>query len=403
MVAHVRIVSNESIFNLPQQKKKAHGGTAIFARSFSSYVTRNDHEWIGLIERNTKGRKTYLKKACFDESRLFYYIFFPSSRYREIINAKKPLDAKKLLSKEIGRTEKFFKEVRPDIVFLNGFSLTAWIMLMAAKEMRIPAVIQHAGIWQVEMEVHKRVHPPTARKIFLEMERDTARYAALHIFLNEYSQGVFERKVMTIPDGRSTIIPLPYQAEMLQHIRHHRISGAKQKPNIGNVARWDLIKDYTAYLNVAKAAHADGLPWEFHSVMIIPDTRFKRRLKAQYRKHIQVLAPMGRKELARFYSQMDMLILPSKFDVSPNVVMEAVLAGKPTLISPSVGWVSEYKACGMDDWIIDFKDPKKVVARMKKLSGKPRPKRFRTYILKKHSPKSVFKKYLESFEQVQAI
>lgn len=403
MVRIVRIISNESIYNLPGQKKKPHGGTAIFAQSFSSYVARHGHEWIGLIERNTKGKKTYLKKARFDESRSFYNIFFPSSRYRRIIKTKKMIDTEKLFSKEIRRTREFFEETRPDIVFLNGFSVAAWLMLMAAKEAHLPVVIQHAGIWQVEMEVHKRVHPPMTRKIFLEMERDTARYAALHIFLNEYSRHVFEQKVMAIPEGKTAVIPLPYQAEMLRSLRQHRRQSAETELNIGNVARWDLIKNYAAYLNVAKTAHADGLPWNFHSVMIIPDTLFKRRLKAQYRKHIQVHAPMGRKELAEFYSRMDILVLPSRFDVSPNVVMEAALVGKPTLISPNVGWVSEYRACGMDDWIIDFKDPQKVVERMKRLSGEPTPTRFRSYILKKHAPQTVFKRYLESFKQAQNI
>ncbi|MDQ7814265.1 MAG: glycosyltransferase family 4 protein [Patescibacteria group bacterium] len=403
MVAHVRIVSNEYIHNLPGQKKSAHGGTAIFAKHFSRYVTEQGHTWIGIIHRNTKGRRTYIKKHPVSGRYGFFDFFFPTKRFSQVTRSKKALEPRKIFKAEIMRLQAFFREMKPDVVFLNGFSAPAWTILIAAHEEGIPVVIQHAGIMQVEMEIHKRVNPPVARKFYLEMERDIVRFATRQIFLNEYSKGIFCTKVAEVPQGQAEIIPLPYGQEMLEKFRQKKKKKADDAIRIGNVARWDLIKDYGAYLKIAKAAHTDDLPWEFHSVMIIPDTKFKRRLKAQYRKHIQVHHPMGRDDLAGFYAEMDMLILPSRFDVSPTVVMEAALAGKGTLISPHVGWVSEYRSCGMRDWIIDFDDPKKVVERMKRLLRRNNLKVFRTYLIKRHSPTKVFAAYLKVFKQVQTI
>jgi len=403
MVTCVRIVSNEYVNNLPGQKKSAHGGTAIFAKHFSQYVTKEGNTWIGIIHRNTKGRRTYMKKVSVSGRYAFFDLFFPTTRFSRVIKTKKTLEPRKIYKTEIERLRAFFREMKPDVVFLNGFSSVAWMMLVAAHEEGIPVLIQHAGIMQVEMEIHKRVNPPLARKFYLEMERDIARFATKQIFLNDYSRKTYCTKVAQVPDGQAEIIPLPYGQEMLEHFGQTTKKKSDKTKCIGNVARWDLIKNYAGYLNVAKAAHAKELPWEFHSVMIVPETRFKHRLKAQYRKHIRVHSPMGREDLAEFYAAMDMLILPSRFDVSPTVVMEAALAGKGTLISPQVGWVSEYLECGMKDWIIDFKDPKKVVERMKKLLGKPAPKAFRNYILKTHAPTKVFAAYLKLFEQIQTI
>lgn len=399
----MRIVSNESIFNLPGQKKKAHGGTAIFARNFSNYATRHGHEWIGVIDRISKGRKTYITKADVDGQRSFYNLFFPAWRHRMIIDAEKSLDAKKHFAEEITRLKKFFDETKPDIVFLNGFLSTAWMMLIAAYEAGIPIAVQHAGILQVEMETQKRIRPKAARLIYLEMERDIARYATKQVFLNDYSRQVYNSKVIAIPHGKSVIIPLPYQQEMLSYFREHGQQEKEHGFDIGNVARWNRIKNYEAFVDVAKAAHAQGLDWRFHCVTSIPQTNFKKRVKEQYGRHVYVHAPMGREDLAHFYAAMDAMILPSRFDVSPTVVMEATLAGKPTLISPNVGWVSEYEGCGMKDWVIDFGDPKKVVARLKKLLDKPRPKTFRNYIIKKHAPEKVFAKYISLFKQLTTI
>ncbi len=403
MVCCVRIVSNESIFNLPGQKKKAYGGTAIFAKNFSDHVTMHGHEWIGIIDRVSKGSRTYMKEAGTDGLRSFHYLFFPYSRHRSIMNAEKSVDAKKHFAKEIARLKTFFDSVRPDIVFLNGYLSTAWMMLIAAYESGVPVAVQHAGILQVEMETQKRIRPKATRRIYLEMERDIARYASMQIFLNDYSREVYGRKVAPVAKGKSVIIPLPYQKEMLQFFRRQAKQKEKKGLDIGNVARWNRIKNYEAFVDVAIAAHKQRLDWRFHAVTHIPQTNFKKRVKEEYRRHVEVHAPMGRKDLARFYAAMDMMILPSRFDVSPTVVMEAALAGKPTLISPSVGWVSEYKACKMKDWVMSFDDPKKVVTRLKKLLKRPMPKMFRSYILKRHSPEKVFAKYMTLFKQITTL
>ena len=102
---------------------------------------------------------------------------------------------------------------------------------------------------------------------------------------------------------------------------------------------------------------------------------------------------------------MDILLLPSHFDVSPHVVMEAALEGVGTIISSNVGWGDEYRACGMGKWIVDFSSAQKTSAKIEKILTNKKSYSddvgtLKKYLVQTHNPNTVFKQYETLFTNI---
>ncbi len=399
----MRILSNDALTNLPHSNGVAHGGLANFARHFSAFAVAAGHEWIGFIQRPNDGTKTRFRTLAKAPHRQYKGCYFPDTRIRSFLKTKKMINPRTFFSEEIEALQRFIKEVKPDILFLNGYSFSSWLMLEAASREKLPIVVQHAGIAAIENEIYKHLYSTAGRALLLEMERDIVRQATKQVFLNEYSYRVFSKKVLRVPRKQVEIIPLPYEAhEWKKTAQTKQALHLKKEIIIGCVARWDRIKNHAAILDLAREAQTQGLPWRFECVTIIPPTKFLFDFKEEYRARITVVPPMNRASLAAFYRRMDLMILPSHFDVSPTVVMEAAGAGKPTLISPAVGWANEYKACKLEKWIICFDDPAKVVKRIQQLLKQPSIETLQDSIRRLHAPHTVFQAYLTLFTDLSS-
>ncbi len=397
----MKILSNEYLANLPKDFRVAPGGPAHFAHAFSDFIIKQKHEWIGVIHQGNHTGKTSVLKKDHAGRKTFYLFSYPHLHRSSFMNSKKRIDPRVWFGPQIKSLQLLIRRVKPDALFLNGFSVFAWQLLEAARLEKLPIVIQHAGISQVEFEQYKHLYTKAARMSVLEMERDIVDAASKQVFLNAFSRDAFCERVRQVPVKQAVIIPLPYQKLFTRVVSSKKIERASSsKVIIGCVARWDRIKNHGALVRIAEEAKKQGLDWYFRSVTRIPESSVHLRLKKAYRSLIEVVAPMQPKDLINFYNSVDLLVLPSNFDVSPTVVMEAALQKKATLISPNVGWVSEYNACGMKDWVVDFSDAENVVRRIKKLLKKPLPSRFRNQVRNKHNPAKVFATYLKLINSV---
>lgn len=398
-------MSNEYWPNVPGTTRMTDGGTVHFAKHFSEYLTSEGHEWIGLVHTVVPTeQKTSVRKLVAIENKSFYECTFPASRRDVFQTLEKRQDPCVWFGEQIQQIRRFMKRAKADILFLNGYSILAWMMLEAAAQEGIPIVIQHAGIAQIEYELYKHLYSNMFRKMYLDMERRTVELASKQVFLNEFSRKMFCEKVAPVPKEQSIIIPLPFDASFVEKgatSERPRVQKTTNVFTIGCVARWDRIKNHKAILALAKEAKKEGLPWKWKTITRIPESMTHHRFKQAYRKAIEVVPPMDRAALKEFYQSVDFLVLPSLFDVSPTVVMEAALVGRPTLISTGVGWVSEYSVCGLSPWIVDFRDPKKVIQRIRLLQKQPLSSQFRRQILTKHASKKVFDAYLRVFNAVR--
>lgn len=396
----MRILSNDYLSNLPGERVVAHGGPANFARNFSAFITSQKHEWIGIIHRPHAKSKTSIRVQALGMRRQYAIFSCSDEHYRGITRVGKKVDPNHWFEKEIALIRRFIRKVKPDLLFLNGFSVYAWLLLTAAHDEGLPILIQHAGIAKMEFDTYRHLYTAVGRRVLLEMERDIVRFASKQIFLNQYSQRVFSKQVSKPPVNQAICIPLPYERGIIEKVSRRSLSSSTRALHIGCIARWDRIKNHQAILALAQAIQTRKLPWTVTTVTKILPTRVDRAFKDAYAKTIKVVPPMDRSALKRFYQTLDVLILPSHFDVSPTVVMEAALLGKPTLIAPTVGWVSEYQACGLNRWIIDFSDPGRVITRLKQLVHEPVPSTFQHFLKKTHAPDRVFRAYLSVFTSV---
>ena len=401
----MKIFSNGYPTNMPNAEAVSQGGPANFARLFSTFVTSNtSHSWVGIMVSHSKSKTIRIKKSFSFPQRDYFKFYLPKKYYRLITQANKVADPAIILEKPIKRLASLIKKENPDVVFLNGFSLFNWILLKAAVEAKVPIAIQHAGIWTKELNLYKHIYTKAGLKIMKQMEKDSTYLCSAEVFLNTWSRDYYQKHVAKKISGTVGIIPLPFDfasfASLPKSQKKSVLSHLRPGLKIGTIARWDRIKNHKAFLSLARAAKREGLPWQFYSVTKIPEnTRFAASKKS-YEKNIKVVRSLDRVGIYDFCRAMDLLILPSLFDVSPTVVLEAVSVKTPIVISGNVGYAHDFKESGAKDWVIDFKDIKKAKEKIKKIMQKPLPQTLQNQIKVNHGHEKVFLSYLNLFERI---
>jgi glycosyltransferase involved in cell wall biosynthesis len=405
----MRILTNEYLCNTPNFKKPAKGGPANFSRLFFDFLMKESkkNEWVGVVIRDLDQKnKTFSIRKLRDQQtgRSIYKFSFPHDLAQKILKAKKTTDPEKILSKTIDYLAIFIEKINPDIVFLNGFSLGNWILLKAAHQAKKPIAIQHAGIWTVELEIYKDFFSLSGVKIMKEMERDSSRLADAEIFLNDFSRRFFAKNVYKKTKNAKTIkiIPLPVDIDFFKKTFTDKklFNFNKDFFNIGTIARWDRIKNHQAIADLAALIDKQKISWKIHVVTKIPETKKAMTLKNKYRKHIDIVGHLTKEGVKDFFHSCNLVILPSNFDVSPGIVLEAMACGKMTAISKNVGFIDDYVKNGAKDWIIDFNNPQKAIAQINKIKGKSLPEKLKRELFKKHQAKKVFKQYTSLFKDL---
>ena len=387
------ILSNDNKGNIPGDTAVITGGTARFARDFSERVIASGHGWVGVFQDT---------EDCAYNSTLNNLGYFGIGTRRGIttdfLTLNVEIDPYIYFKPEIDAVIARIEENNVDVIFINGAWVFTWILYAAAKIKNIPYVVQHAGIFVVEMQYFTFETSEIGRQMCKKMISGIAKDAKANIFLNAFDQEQFT-KTTTSDIANPVIIPLPYGDGLFPQ----EIVAKQSTPiQIGCVARWDPIKNHVGLLEFAREVNTQKLPWVISCVTTIPDTQMKIDFKNAYRENIRVVPPMNRVELLDFYRSMNLMILPSHFDISPTVVLEALSVGVPTVISPNVGWVSEYIEAGMSEWIIDFGNPKESIEKIELLlEGKDwsEVSVLSQKVTVSHESSHIFTRYLELFTQ----
>jgi glycosyltransferase involved in cell wall biosynthesis len=400
------ILSNGFPSNIPDSEKVSQGGPANFARLFVNYILANTkHEWIGIMLESVDHSRTSLEDVFQADRRQYFKILTPKKclaalRYANDKNLKPDV----IFKEQISLLAKFVEEKKPSVIFLNGFGILNWLLLKAAQQTNTPAVIQHAGIWSKELSIHKELYSKHSRKLMEQMEVDSSLLTSCEIFLNEWSKNYYQKNVFRGSSGKSTIIPLPFDFASFRLLsnsrRLRRFKFPKENFQIGTIARWDEIKNHTAILALAKSAKKLGLPWTFHTIVDIPQAKNYEKKEADYKKYIDVIPPVDRIGVSDFCRSLDLIIMPSLFDVSPTVVLEAIASGTPVVISKNVGYYSDFFHFEGKKWIVDFSKPEKAIHAIKQLLGKNMSGKLTRKIKTSHNHRKVFAEYLKVFERV---
>ncbi|MFA6228277.1 MAG: glycosyltransferase [Patescibacteria group bacterium] len=392
------ILSNDYSNNLPNSKHHAKGGPANFAKRFKSFLKKEGHSWFGLIVEFNSTKFSKLKPVSKIKGLQYYKLEIPGVLVKKLGRTPKKIDAEKLFEPAINLIAELIKITRPDIIFLNGYAVSNWLILKAAQKEKIPVAIQHAGIWTKELRIYKDFFSLAGRKIMEGMEKEIPKIADAEIFLNDWSRRYFNVNVAKTDKNKTHIIPLPVDFRNYACVKHRKNIG--QTFNIGIIARWDRIKNHKAVAALVKQVQKFKLPWKFYSVTVIPKTNKNKELKDFYRKNIVIVPPLDQKGIKKFCQQMDLLILPSHFDVSPNVVLEATGCDTPIAISENVGFVDDFKKYGANDWVINFNNANLAIKKILAIANKPMPDKLRNFLFSSHQSDKVFKDYIRLFKQL---
>lgn len=401
----MRILSNVFPENLPDSEKISQGGPSYFADNLVRYlVTHTNHSWCGVVFSGEQVSKITVKKVFTFRQREFYKMSVPKIIGQKIYRAvKENSDPEEIMKKPIKEILGLIKIVKPDVIFLNGFGIYNWAMLKAGVIAKIPVVIQHAGIATKELSINRDLFTKKARALRKKMEKDATELASHEIFLNEWSRDCFT-EIVSKPDPQKTsVVPLPFDFEAFKKVPQtdaRLFNYSKDKIHFGVIGRWEKLKNHRAILRLAKKTKEKGLNWVFHSVVEIPEGGKDGKTKKDYVKNVDIVGRLDRSGILQFDQALDLLLVPSLFDVSPTVVLEAIAAGTPVVISTNVGFISEFKKNGAQKWIVDFSDPESALKKIKKLVGVPMPKALVREIKKNHASKKVFEQYLRIFESV---
>ncbi len=402
----MRILSNGFPTNLPNSEQVSQGGPANFAKAFFKYlqVENVHHEWIGVIFSGVNSHAVQLRKGVSVGRRKYFLLRTPRRMISKVLQASMRTDPKVVLREPISRLVNLIRKEKPDIVFLNGFGILNWMLLKAAEKTNTPVVIQHAGIWTKELRLHKEYYSVFGRKLMEKMERESTKIAQKEIFLNEWSKNYYQRNVARGASENAIVIPLPFNFssfKTLQDVsKKKRFVFESNVVNVGVIARWDKIKNHKAVLTAAKYAKRNGLPLAFHSIVDIPNKKEYLRMEKEYERYVHVIGPQGRAKISEFCSAVDVLFLPSLFDVSPTVVLESIATDTPIVISPNVGYVSDFTSNGGSEWVMDTARAKNITESLIRLADKRMPTELIEKLIEKHDHQKVFGAYLAVFRSL---
>jgi glycosyltransferase involved in cell wall biosynthesis len=398
------ILSNGFPTNMPDSENVSQGGPANFAKLFCSYIEkRSKDRWIGVMFQATHLKEPALEKIFKFIRRDYYKLYLPKRQLTRITQASTMQDPAKILKKSIELLTNLIRQKKPDVIFLNGFGIFNWALLKAAEKTKVPVVIQHAGIWTKELDIHKSTYTKFGRKIMEEMEQDSSRLTDAEVFLNKWSKDYYRKNIAKRSNKNTYIIPLPFNFSVFKNLSVNENDSQfyfdVNKFHIGVIARWDEIKNHKLILSLAKEIKKLKLPWQVHVITSIPDLSKYQKMQNEYEKYIDVIMPTNRSGISDFCSSVDLLIQPSLFDVSPTVVLEATASNTPIAISRNVGYAGDFKKYQAKDWIFDDK-ASKMVGQIKKILRKPMPAAIKKHLRYAHDHERIFAYYLKLFSEM---
>lgn len=368
-------------------------GSEVFMLNLIPWVKKRRHTLTHLLFSGLplETDKTTVKRYGRDHVWLKSYIGF-----RKIREAKSQRLPDSTLH-TIKAAKNILEQEKPDAVLINGYAIYNWIILTAAAELKIPIFSILHGLWFTEIQTNTKTLNMTATgiRITKSMEADIARHSKKMFFVSQFSRDAYEKNIIKIPKGKAILMALPYNPVFESPTKP--VNSGPQL-NVGIVGRWDPIKNHPAFLAVAKRARELGLPWKFHAVTKIGKNLELNSLRTEYRKHITIHPAQSPAKLKSFYDKMDILLLPSKFDVFPTVVMESLLRNRLTIISDQVGWKTLYKKFGLGHLVTKFDNPDKIIQTITKYRSQRPPQALIKHIKKQHSPSVVFTELIKTLE-----
>jgi len=280
--------------------------------------------------------------------------------------------------------ERVIEDEKPDLVLINGTYWYPWALLEAASKFNIPIIHYYAGSLKRETGDFAK----STREMFFDLELSFDRESVLeHFFPSELALKSVQKEVFNNKLENTRVI---------HNGVNMRFSPVRQPKafSVGLIGRWTSVKNFDFIFDLYKENKANLGKLEMNVVTDIAEgnKRFER-LNGVCNLH----PPMDFEYLTNFYSKNCIIICPSHFETFGNVALEALSHGTPALVSNNMGVAEVFNKLGLNDWVMDFSDTKKVYEKILSLQGQCVPPEVVSKIRDDYSFETVYQMYLDVF------
>ncbi|MET2827265.1 glycosyltransferase family 4 protein [Mesorhizobium shangrilense] len=230
------------------------------------------------------------------------------------------------------RTYRIIKELRPDVLHGHGAKGGAYARLFGSllrvSRSRVARLYSpHGG------SLHYDEHTTTG-KLFFALERFMARFTDCLLFVSDYERRTYRRKVGEPPIPNTLVY---------NGLRAAEFEPVLTEPNVADLLYIGMMRDLKG-------------PDIFIDALAVAETRLDRPLTAvmvgdgddlpRYHAQVKRLGLDGRVHFLppmparKAFALADLVVVPSRAEAMPYIVLETLAAGKP-MIATSVGGIPE--------------------------------------------------------------
>jgi len=340
----MKILTNIRFFKL--------AGIAQTLSSLSSYVQKQSDskklELVGVeIIRSNDPKAMPSVKESKENSFKVITAAIPHPDIKDLIKRTKNIaNVQDALDPIVDQYQEIICHEKPDAVLLNGTYYLPWCLFLAAKNIVKNIVLHYHGSLTKETEHY----PEPMKMIFRQMEKIFDSDRLRYIFPSLLAKNTVAKEVFRREPKHFCVLPNPIPLHFFNAVK--KTDGLAR--HIGAIVRWRHIKNisFIERFAVHNAHLIKGV-----TLNILTDLMTVANVPSHVRRLVKFARPMESTRLARFYSKMDVVICPSRFETYGNVAQEAVACGTPALISKNMGVAETFKKFGIDRWITDFSSP----------------------------------------------
>ena len=230
------------------------------------------------------------------------------------------------------RTYRIIKELRPDVLHGHGAKGGAYARLFGSllrvSRSRVARLYSpHGG------SLHYDETTATG-KLFFALERFMARFTDCLLFVSDYERGTYRRKVGEPP------IPNTLVYNGLRAVEFEAVETAADAADLLYIGMMRDLKGPDIFIDALALAGTElGRPL---SAVMVGDGDDLPRYHAQVERlglksHIRFLPPMPARQA---FALAEMIVVPSRAEAMPYIVLEALAAGRP-MIATAVGGIPE--------------------------------------------------------------
>jgi glycosyltransferase involved in cell wall biosynthesis len=235
------------------------------------------------------------------------------------------------------RAYRIIKELQPDILHGHGakggvYSRAFGSLLRVFRSSVARLYTAHGG------SLHYDERTVTG-KLFFALERLMARFTDYILFVSEYERGAFHRKVGE-PDRPSRLV--------YNGLREAEFETVPAAPGAADFLYIGMMRDLKGPdLFIDALARAEMRLGRKVTAVMVGDGEHLFRYEAQVKRlgledHVRFLKPMPARQA---FALAAVVVVPSRAEAMPYIVLEALAAGKP-MIATAVGGIPEIFGAG---------------------------------------------------------